>query len=197
MLVLVLPGVFSQLRLLQDAIKREEDYLAEERRREIQARAEADEEAKCAYYLAKQEERETRLRQVRTARRSRNCQATFGAVRPFLSWFAVTEPITSRRHVSAVPTFLERLTLSVCCKRCFVMQRQQQAELLRTLRAEEAQARFDYIRSRAAEVSEQDKVRREDLARRLEVRQYSGRFGGVVVRAPAGLGQLGGQCVLL
>lgn len=53
-----------QLRLLQEAIKREEDYLAEERRREIQARAEADEEAKCAYYLAKQEERELRLQQV-------------------------------------------------------------------------------------------------------------------------------------
>jgi hypothetical protein len=54
-----------QLRLLQEAIKREEDYLAEERRRDIQARAEADEEAKCAYYQAKQEERETRLQQVR------------------------------------------------------------------------------------------------------------------------------------
>lgn len=90
-----------------------------------------------------------------------------------------------------------RLTLLVCCKRCFVVQRQQQAELLRMLRAEEAQARFDYIRSRAAEVSEQDKVRREDLARRLEVRQYSGRFRGVVACAPAGLRQLGGQCVLL
>lgn len=101
----------EELRLLQDAIKREEDYLAEERRREIQARAEADEEAKCAYYLAKQEERETRLQQ-----------------------------------------------------------RQQQAELLRMLRAEEAQARFDYIRSRAAEVSEQDDVRREQLARRLEAK---------------------------
>jgi hypothetical protein len=64
-LSLLLVGLL-QLRLLQDAIKREEDYLAEERRREIQARAEADEEAKCAYYLAKQEERETRLQQVRT-----------------------------------------------------------------------------------------------------------------------------------
>jgi len=38
------------------------------------------------------------------------------------------------------------------------------------LRAEEAQARFDYIRSRAAEVSERDRARREDLARKLEVR---------------------------
>jgi len=56
-----------QLRLLQEAIKREEDYLAEERRREIQARAEADEDAKCAYYLAKQEERELRLQQVRSS----------------------------------------------------------------------------------------------------------------------------------
>lgn len=63
---------FFQLRLLQDAIKREEDYLAEERRREIQARAEADEEAKCAYYLAKQEERETRLQQVRTAQHAQH-----------------------------------------------------------------------------------------------------------------------------
>ena len=100
-----------QLRLLQEAIKREEDYLAEERRREIQARAEADEEAKCAYYLAKQEEREMRL-----------------------------------------------------------AERQQQADLLRMLRAEEAQARFEYIRSRAAEVSEKDRERREELARKLEVR---------------------------
>lgn len=61
--VLVFPFL-AQLRLLQEAIKREEDFLAEERRREIQARAEADEEAKCAYYLAKQEEREMRLREV-------------------------------------------------------------------------------------------------------------------------------------
>ncbi len=96
--------------MLQEAIKREEDFLAEERRREIQARAEADEDAKCAYYLAKQEERETRLQQ-----------------------------------------------------------RQQQAELLRMLRAEEAQARFEYIRSRAAEVSEKDRAKREELARKLEV----------------------------
>jgi hypothetical protein len=101
----------SQLRLLQEAIKREEDYLAEERRREIQARAEADEDAKCAYYLAKQEEREMRLQQ-----------------------------------------------------------RQQQAELLRMLRAEEAQARFEYIRSRAAEVGERDRAKREELSRKLEVR---------------------------
>jgi hypothetical protein len=39
------------------------------------------------------------------------------------------------------------------------------------LRAEEAQARFDYIRSRAAEVGEKDRAKREDLARKLEVRQ--------------------------
>lgn len=37
------------------------------------------------------------------------------------------------------------------------------------LRAEEAQARFDYIRSRAAEVSEKDRAKREELARKLEV----------------------------
>lgn len=51
-----------------------------------------------------------------------------------------------------------------------MVQRQQQAELLRMLRAEEAQARFDYIRSRAAEVGEQDKIKRDELARKLEVR---------------------------
>jgi hypothetical protein len=54
-----------QLRLLQEAIKREEDSLAEEHRREIQARAEADEAAKVAYYEAKQRLREQRLQQVR------------------------------------------------------------------------------------------------------------------------------------
>jgi hypothetical protein len=53
-----------QLRLLQEAIKREEDSLAEEHRREIQARAEADEAAKVAYYEAKQRLREQRLEQV-------------------------------------------------------------------------------------------------------------------------------------
>lgn len=53
-----------QLRLLQEAIKREEDSLAEEHRREIQARAEADEAAKVAYYDAKQRLREQRLQQV-------------------------------------------------------------------------------------------------------------------------------------
>lgn len=42
------------------------------------------------------------------------------------------------------------------------------------LRAEEAQARFDYIRSRAAEVGEQDKIKREELARKLEVRVQLG-----------------------
>lgn len=41
------------------------------------------------------------------------------------------------------------------------------------LRAEEAQARFEYIRSRAAEVSEQDKIKREELARKLEVSKDS------------------------
>jgi hypothetical protein len=55
-----------------------------------------------------------------------------------------------------------------------MLQRQQQAELLRMLRAEEAQARFDYIRSRAAEVGEQDKIKREELARKLEVRVQLG-----------------------
>lgn len=54
-----------QLRLLQEAIRREEDSLAEEHRREIQARAEADEAAKVAYYEAKQRLREQRLQQVR------------------------------------------------------------------------------------------------------------------------------------
>jgi hypothetical protein len=60
------------------------------------------------------------------------------------------------------------------CFRYYVLQRQQQAELLRMLRAEEAQARFDYIRSRAAEVGEQDKIKREELARKLEVRAQLG-----------------------
>jgi hypothetical protein len=55
-----------QLKLLQDAIRREEEFLAEQRRAEIQARAEADEAAKMAYYQAKQEEREQRLEQVRS-----------------------------------------------------------------------------------------------------------------------------------
>lgn len=58
-----------QLRLLQEAIKREEDSLAEEHRREIQARAEADEAAKVAYYEAKQRLREQRLQQVRRGAR--------------------------------------------------------------------------------------------------------------------------------
>lgn len=57
--------LLMQLRMLQEAIRREEDFLAEERRREIQARAEEDEEAKCAYYEAKQNQREARLQQVR------------------------------------------------------------------------------------------------------------------------------------
>lgn len=51
-----------------------------------------------------------------------------------------------------------------------LQQRQQQAELLRMLRAEEAQARFEYIRSRAAEVGEKDRAKREELSRKLEVR---------------------------
>jgi hypothetical protein len=58
------PSGVLQLRLLQEAIKREEDSLAEEHRREIQARAEADEAAKVAYYEAKQRLREQRLQQV-------------------------------------------------------------------------------------------------------------------------------------
>jgi hypothetical protein len=37
------------------------------------------------------------------------------------------------------------------------------------LRAEEGQARFDFIRSRAAEVGEKDRAKREELARKLEV----------------------------
>ena len=53
-----------QLRLLQEAIKREEDSIAEEHRKEIQARAAADEEAKFAYYDAKHAHREQRLQQV-------------------------------------------------------------------------------------------------------------------------------------
>lgn len=62
---------------------------------------------------------------------------------------------------------------STLCAVClFVLQRQQQAELLRMLRAEEAQARFDYIRSRAAEVGERDMARREELARKLEVSEW-------------------------
>lgn len=63
---------------------------------------------------------------------------------------------------------------------CCVLQRQQQAELLRMLRAEEAQARFEYIRSRAAEVSEQDKIKREELARRLEVSRTAAMSRGLM-----------------
>jgi hypothetical protein len=99
--------------------------------------------------------------------------------RRFLRWFVTdnradqqqTECCCGGVHVFGGLTLCRCVANPALC-----LQRQQQAELLRMLRAEEAQARFDYIRSRAAEVSEQDKVRREELARRLEVRQWSGRL---------------------
>jgi hypothetical protein len=54
---------------------------------------------------------------------------------------------------------------------CWCLQRQQEAELLRSLRAEESRARFEYIRSRADAANEQDMVKREELERRLQVRR--------------------------
>eukprot|EP00775_Hariotina_reticulata_P010246 gene10246-10404_t len=98
-----------ELRLLQEAIKREGDSIAEEHRKQIQARAAADEAAKCAYYDAKHAHREQRLQQ-----------------------------------------------------------RQQELQRMRSLKAENSRTRFDYIRSRAEAVNEEDTAKREGLASKLQ-----------------------------
>lgn len=54
---------------------------------------------------------------------------------------------------------------------CWCLQRHQEAESLRALRAEESRVRFDYIRSRADAANEQDMVKRDELERRLQVRR--------------------------
>lgn len=147
-----------QLQLLQQAIKQEQDSLAEEHRRQIQERAEADEASKVAYYLGTSAHREARLQQVRVAWAARHdwqhdaaCSVCHAA---------------GCNHARAAPTV-----------RCPGLpahpQRQQEADLLRSLRAEEARARTAHNRSRAEAASQQDLAKREELARKLQVRAHA------------------------
>jgi hypothetical protein len=78
---------------------------------------------------------------------------------------------------SALTDWLARRVLTgtgtLPCWTC-PLQRQSEAEILRSLRAAEAQARFDYIRSRAGEVNAQEEARRHELAKKLEVSSCDG-----------------------
>lgn len=49
--------------------------------------------------------------------------------------------------------------------------------MLRSLRAEESRARFGYIRSRAEAVNEAELAKREELAKKLQVRAGLGMLG--------------------
>lgn len=49
------------------------------------------------------------------------------------------------------------------------LQRNEEDGLARSLRAEESRAKFDYIRSRADAVNEQQEAKREALLKKLEV----------------------------